>query len=432
MLKLVYGATLPRPPTGTNFLSALPWLADITNQYNLLNNAPIELDLAASATPLSLHGVHYTNGLGMLAYTHASYFLGGAAVRFQADIGVDDHAAPNGSVIFRVYADGNKIYDSGILTSASPTQTIDVDLTGVNILTLEVSDDFAGGQNGFADWAGARITVLPLPPTVPAGLSATATTTQFALSWYQSFGATSYNLKRSTTPGGDYTTIASLAAPGYTDTNITMDATYYYVVSAVNANGESSNSTELSVSLPFYWTNIITSAPQNWNLDSNWTNTLVFPNGIAALAVINSAITSNQTILLNQNITLGSLVVGAAGGSVVYTINDNGGMLTFDNDRNPGTITELASSAGDTISAPIQLSGDLTINNYSTNQFNLSGNISGLGSVTLNGGGPLLLGGNNSFDGDVDITQGALKIGNGAALGNSQRVTRISNGASAV
>ena len=31
MMKLVYGATMPRPPVGTNYLSDLPWLAGVTN-----------------------------------------------------------------------------------------------------------------------------------------------------------------------------------------------------------------------------------------------------------------------------------------------------------------------------------------------------------------------------------------------------------------
>ena len=66
------------------------------------------------------------------------------------------------------------------------------------------------------------------------------------LSWSASTGATSYNVKRSTTSGGPYTTIASPTTTSYTDTGLTNGTTYYYVVSAVNAAGESANSAQVS------------------------------------------------------------------------------------------------------------------------------------------------------------------------------------------
>ena len=66
------------------------------------------------------------------------------------------------------------------------------------------------------------------------------------LSWTASSGAASYNVKRSTTSGGPYTTIASPTTTSYTDTGLTNGTTYYYVVSAVNAAGESANSTQAS------------------------------------------------------------------------------------------------------------------------------------------------------------------------------------------
>jgi len=66
------------------------------------------------------------------------------------------------------------------------------------------------------------------------------------LSWSASSGATSYNVKRSTTSGGPYTTIASPTTTSYTDTGLTNGTTYYYVVSAVNGAGESANTSQAS------------------------------------------------------------------------------------------------------------------------------------------------------------------------------------------
>ena len=84
------------------------------------------------------------------------------------------------------------------------------------------------------------------PPAAPTGLQATAGNTQVNLSWTASAGATSYHVKRSTTTGGPYTQVAAPAATGDADTGLTNGTTYYYVVSALNAAGESPNSSQAS------------------------------------------------------------------------------------------------------------------------------------------------------------------------------------------
>ena len=70
---------------------------------------------------------------------------------------------------------------------------------------------------------------------------------QVQLTWPISFGATSYNIKRANTTGGPYTTLANYTAISYIDTTTVPGNTCYYMVSAVNTNGESANSIEVSV-----------------------------------------------------------------------------------------------------------------------------------------------------------------------------------------
>lgn len=87
----------------------------------------------------------------------------------------------------------------------------------------------------------------PDVPAAPAGLTATAGNAKVELSWTASSGATSYNVKRATTSGGPYTTVAAgVAATSYTNTGLTNGTTYYYVVSAVNSAGESANSAQVA------------------------------------------------------------------------------------------------------------------------------------------------------------------------------------------
>lgn len=81
----------------------------------------------------------------------------------------------------------------------------------------------------------------------PNNLIAASGDSKVDLNWTPVSGAGSYNVKRSTTSAGLYTTIASsVTGTTYSDTNVINGTTYYYVVTAVNASGESANSNEAS------------------------------------------------------------------------------------------------------------------------------------------------------------------------------------------
>jgi regulation of enolase protein 1 (concanavalin A-like superfamily) len=86
----------------------------------------------------------------------------------------------------------------------------------------------------------------PLPPPAPGGLAAAAvSSSQIALAWNAVTNAANYNVKRATTNGGPYTVVATgVTATNYNDTGLADGATYFYVVSAVNVGGESTNSVQ--------------------------------------------------------------------------------------------------------------------------------------------------------------------------------------------
>ncbi|WP_281888438.1 hypothetical protein [Paenibacillus sp. YYML68] len=83
----------------------------------------------------------------------------------------------------------------------------------------------------------------PIEPT----LIAQSDISKNNLSWTSSSSATSYHIKRSTTAGGPYMSIATnVTGTTYSDTAVTHGTTYYYVVTAVNSYGESVHSNEAS------------------------------------------------------------------------------------------------------------------------------------------------------------------------------------------
>src|SRR5262249_58866328 len=78
-------------------------------------------------------------------------------------------------------------------------------------------------------------------------LTSTPGNAEGSLSWNGEWGATSYNVKRSTTSGGPFTTIATgVTSTSFTNTGLTNGTTFFFVVSAVNVAGESGNSNQAS------------------------------------------------------------------------------------------------------------------------------------------------------------------------------------------
>lgn len=85
----------------------------------------------------------------------------------------------------------------------------------------------------------------------PSGLTARVRGPQVLLSWWGCTDALSYTVKRASSAGGPYTTLAA----GITDTLTFMDGTvipgavYYYAIVAVNAAGESATSNEVRAAI---------------------------------------------------------------------------------------------------------------------------------------------------------------------------------------
>lgn len=127
-----------------------------------------------------------------------------------------------------------------------------------------------------------------MSPGLTAGIQVSPGDMAASLHWVAAEGATSYNVKRSVTTGGPYSTIASCTALSYVDTTLANGVTYYYVVSAVNGNGEGANSSEVNVTpqsttLPANWMDQDVGVATEWDGDVGdvgWPGSASYANGL--------------------------------------------------------------------------------------------------------------------------------------------------------
>jgi alpha-galactosidase len=146
------------PPSGTSYLSDVPWLR-AENGYG-----PVEKDTSngESATgdghPITIGGAVYKKGLGAHAPSSIEYYTAKKCTSVTADVGVDDEKSANGSVTFEIWADGTKVADSGLLTTADPAKRLTADVTGATFVRLVVTDGGNGIDSDHGDWADARLT----------------------------------------------------------------------------------------------------------------------------------------------------------------------------------------------------------------------------------------------------------------------------------
>ncbi len=206
-------------------------LSDLTPTESINGWGPYEVDRsngergANDGRTLTLNGVTYAKGLGVHSFSSLTYALDNRFSRFQSFIGVDDEVGNFGSVNFRVLVDGQEIFRSNTLTGSSPTQAIDLDVSGKRTLQLIV--DNADGRSDFdhANWADAKLVSAPTSPaTLPSislALAPTAVQEDGSQNLAYTFTRTgdtssalkvNYTVRGSATNGTDYSGISTAGA----------------------------------------------------------------------------------------------------------------------------------------------------------------------------------------------------------------------------
>lgn len=101
---------------------------------------------------LSVQYAFYRHGIGTHANSSQLYDIGGHFKTFSFDYGIDTESGPKGSVTFEVWGDGKKLFGSGNVGRYDLPRHADVDVTGITLLELKVTDAKDGITDDHADW----------------------------------------------------------------------------------------------------------------------------------------------------------------------------------------------------------------------------------------------------------------------------------------
>jgi len=224
----------------------------------------------------------------------------------------------------------------------------------------------------------------------PTNLTATATNAQITLAWSSVSNATSYTLKRGTSPGGESVTVVSgYTGTTYTNTGLANGTTYYYVVTATGPGGTSGNSPEASATPLTIGDGIwISAADGNWGAVTNWADNSPASGSGNTADFSTLSLSSNLTVTLDSARTISELIFGDTTAAYGWTLT---GTNTLTLGTAPG-IEVVNQSA--TISTPL----------------------AGTSGLSKTGPGALVLGGaTNVLTGGITVSAGSLALDFSAA-----------------
>jgi probable HAF family extracellular repeat protein len=263
---------------------------------------------SSSAAAINNNGeVVGSSGTTNFGPSHAVVFRGGAVTDLGVPVGFTSSAAnavnsqgvvvgsaaigSYGRIVHAFVAANGAITDLNRLIPGNSGGWLLQSANGVNDVGVIVGTGTTNGvQHAFLLTPTSAVT----EPAAPINLAEVTGNRSVGLSWMESFGATTYNVKRSTSSNGPFATIAAVTGTNITDTSVINCTVYSYAVSAVNSAGESPNSSTVSAN-----PQSVPAAPSNLTAAPN-TQQNLFDGSAIVLAWRNNAATCSVSVVIER------------------------------------------------------------------------------------------------------------------------------------
>lgn len=326
---LASGATLGgngtiRPFDTTNSLTGLT-LSGVA--------APGDPNINSGLGTLTLDGQNSARALvafestGTMAFQLGAY---GAADRIAIVNGQANDAFFNNNVInFTDTSSGNLAGGQYVLFSADVANAysgLTVDGSGTITAGLTIGTGLSAYPGSTLKRVGNNIVLdLVAPaPSAPTSLTVVSNNGGTALSWTPGANSGSFSVRRATSAGGPYTTVASaLTTASYVDRIFTPGTTYYYVVFSSSTTGTSANSNEVSAT-PTAVNGTWTGGTGNYSDTTKWSGSSITSGTGATLTV-----STPGTLTFDTTATIGSITGSWANGTSLSLQGSNGGGIYF-------------------------------------------------------------------------------------------------------
>ena len=258
----------------------------------------------------------------------------------------------SGAASYNVYYSQSTPLTIGAGTNGTkvPSTTSPLSLTGLTsgatYYFLVTAVNAAGESGAQTNPKSITLSAAPQPPASPTGVSAVAGDSQVTVSWTASTGATSYNIYYATAAGVTKisgTKFTNAASPQVIAT-LANGTPYYFVVTAVNANGESVTSSERSATpaaapqLPGSPNGVVVTSPAagqaniSWNAATGATSYNVYYGKTIPLTV-GAGTNGTKATSANSPLNLTGLTSGATYYFLVTAVNAAGESGTQNNPK---------------------------------------------------------------------------------------------------
>lgn len=154
------------------------YLSDVDPVSSQVGWGEFEKDLSPNKKPITLHreglSVTYPKGLGAHAHSELVYDLTKEGLSdyntFEAYIGIDQEMKENknSSVVFEVWVDQKRVYESDVFYGDSEHRALSIPITGAKELKLVVTDaNIQTYWGDYSEWAMARLIKTPKSDDLP-------------------------------------------------------------------------------------------------------------------------------------------------------------------------------------------------------------------------------------------------------------------------